>query len=70
MKSVRKVVTATAAAALVLVASLVQASEAELVLPNLASERFLGVDGWTLLFGLGVIVCGLGLRSAWCNTSS
>jgi len=61
MKSIRKVVTATAAAALVLVASLVQASEAELVLPNLASERFLGVDGWTLLFGLGVVICGLGL---------
>ena len=61
MKSIRKVVTATAAAALVLVASLVQASEAELVLPNLASEHFLGVDGWTLLFGLGVVICGLGL---------
>jgi K(+)-stimulated pyrophosphate-energized sodium pump len=61
MKLIRNGVTATAAAALVLVASLVHASEAELVLPNLASERFLGVDGWTLLFSLGVVICGLGL---------
>ncbi|HEY2389388.1 MAG TPA: sodium-translocating pyrophosphatase [Candidatus Binatia bacterium] len=61
MKSVRNCLTATAAAALVLVASLVHASEAELVLPNLASERFLGVDGWTLLFVLGIVICSLGL---------
>jgi K(+)-stimulated pyrophosphate-energized sodium pump len=61
MKSVRNCFTAAAAAVFVLIASLVQASEAELVLPNLASERFLGVDGWTLLFVLGIVICALGL---------
>jgi K(+)-stimulated pyrophosphate-energized sodium pump len=37
------------------------ASEAELVLPNLASQRFIGFDGWTLLFALGVVICTGGL---------
>ncbi len=36
------------------------ASEAELVLPNLAQGTFLGTDGHTLLAG-GLIVCALGL---------
>ncbi len=34
--------------------------EANLVLPDLASEEFLGVDGHTLLL-LGIVVCALGL---------
>jgi K(+)-stimulated pyrophosphate-energized sodium pump len=51
-----------AALALVLLAAgLAGASEAELILPNLASEKFLGVDGWTLLFGMGIVICGFGL---------
>jgi K(+)-stimulated pyrophosphate-energized sodium pump len=37
------------------------ASEAELILPNLASEKFLGVDGWTLLLVMGIVICGFGL---------
>ena len=37
------------------------ASEADLVLPDLGSVRFLGTDGWTLLLVLGVVVCGIGL---------
>ncbi len=37
------------------------ASEAELILPDLASERFLGVDGWTLLLVMGIVICGFGL---------
>jgi K(+)-stimulated pyrophosphate-energized sodium pump len=51
-----------AAVALVLAAAgMAGASEAELILPNLASQRFLGVDGWTLLFGMGIVICGFGL---------
>jgi K(+)-stimulated pyrophosphate-energized sodium pump len=51
-----------AALALVLAAAgLAGASEAELILPNLASERFLGVDGWTLLLVMGAIICAFGL---------
>src|SRR3954471_10760720 len=61
MKFVRNLFAPFLGMALVLVAWLSQASEAELVLPNLASQRFLGVDGWTLLFGLGVVICALGL---------
>jgi K(+)-stimulated pyrophosphate-energized sodium pump len=61
MKFVRSLVTSTTIVALVLLAALAHASEAELVLPDLASQRFLGVDGWTLLFGLGVVICTLGL---------
>ncbi|MCA1613939.1 MAG: hypothetical protein LC800_07275, partial [Acidobacteria bacterium] len=34
--------------------------EANLVLPDLASEEFLGVDGHTLLL-VGIVVCALGL---------
>jgi K(+)-stimulated pyrophosphate-energized sodium pump len=48
--------------ALVLVsAGLAGASEAELILPNLASERFLGFDGWTLLLVMGAVICSFGL---------
>src|SRR6266403_2240761 len=61
MRSFRKLVTSVVAVALVLVAALARASEAELVLPDLHSVGFLGTDGWTLLFGLGVVICGLGL---------
>ncbi len=51
-----------AALALVLAAAgMAGASEAELILPNLASEKFLGVDGWTLLLGMGTVICGFGL---------
>ncbi len=61
MRTIRKLVTSVVAVALVLVAALARASEAELVLPDLHSVGFLGTDGWTLLFGLGVVICGLGL---------
>jgi K(+)-stimulated pyrophosphate-energized sodium pump len=61
MRFVRSVVTSAVTVALVLAASLAPASEAELLLPDLSSERFLGVDGWTLLFGLGIVICSLGL---------
>jgi K(+)-stimulated pyrophosphate-energized sodium pump len=48
--------------ALVLVfAGLARASEAELILPDLASESFLGVDGWTLLLVMGAVICAFGL---------
>ncbi len=51
-----------AAFALVLMAAgFAGASEAELVLPDLSSQRFLGVDGWTLLLVMGVVICGFGL---------
>jgi len=51
-----------AVVALVLAAAGVAgASEAELVLPDLASQSFLGVDGWTLLLVMGVVICGFGL---------
>jgi K(+)-stimulated pyrophosphate-energized sodium pump len=42
-------------------AGMAGASEAELILPNLASERFLGVDGWTLLLLMGAVICSFGL---------
>ena len=38
------------------------ASEAELVLPDLTSQSFLGVDGWTLLLVMGAVICGFGLE--------
>ncbi len=51
-----------AAIALVLgAAGVAGASEAELILPNLASERFLGFDGWTLLLVMGAVICAFGL---------
>jgi K(+)-stimulated pyrophosphate-energized sodium pump len=45
----------------VVVPALAYGSEADLVLPDLASQRFLGVDGWTLLFVLGAVICTLGM---------
>jgi K(+)-stimulated pyrophosphate-energized sodium pump len=42
-------------------AGLARASEAELILPNLASQSFLGVDGWTLLLVMGSVICAFGL---------
>jgi K(+)-stimulated pyrophosphate-energized sodium pump len=36
------------------------ASEADLVIPDLSSQSFLGIDGHTLLLG-GLLICGLGL---------
>jgi K(+)-stimulated pyrophosphate-energized sodium pump len=42
-------------------AGIAGASEAELILPNLASESFLGVDGWTLLLVMGAVICAFGL---------
>src|SRR6185369_9264182 len=61
MKLVRNLFTPFVTVVLVLAASFVHASEAELVLPDLRSQHFLGVDGWTLLFGLGVVICAAGL---------
>src|SRR5262245_61898624 len=46
--------------AILLGASLGHASEAELVLPDLSSVFFLGVNGHDLLLS-GLVVCGLGL---------
>jgi K(+)-stimulated pyrophosphate-energized sodium pump len=37
-----------------------RASEASLVIPDLSSVRFVGVDGWTLLAVGGIVVCALG----------
>src|SRR5262245_40844699 len=44
-----------ATAVVALVPALAHASEASLVLPDLASVRFLGVDGWSLLFWMGLV---------------
>ncbi len=57
----RSWLTLAAAQVLVLLASVAGASEAELVLPDLSSQSFLGVDGWTLLVVLGAVICTLGL---------
>src|SRR5690242_4372937 len=61
MKLVRNLFAPFVTMVLVLAASLAHASEAELILPDLRSQQFLGVDGWTLLFGLGVVICAVGL---------
>jgi len=61
---VRSVVVALVAALLWL-PRLAGASEAELVLPDLSTVRFVGVDGWTLLAVLGLAVCILGLAFGW-----
>src|SRR5882724_10345560 len=52
---------AGATVAFLMCASDTGASEADLILPNLASQRFIGFDGWTLLFALGVVICTGGL---------
>src|SRR5688572_29353962 len=36
------------------------ASEADLIIPDLSSQSFLGIDGHTLLLG-GLVICALGL---------
>jgi K(+)-stimulated pyrophosphate-energized sodium pump len=51
---------AAVAAFLLAIAPVAQASEAELVLPNLGDVSFHGISG-SLLLALGLIVCGLGL---------
>jgi len=51
---------AAAAAMMLAVAPAAQASEAELVLPNLGDVSFHGMSG-SLLLALGLIICGLGL---------
>ena len=61
---IRSRVTSSLFAALALVlgaAGVAGASEAELILPNLASQKFLGVDGWTLLLIMGAVICSFGL---------
>jgi K(+)-stimulated pyrophosphate-energized sodium pump len=40
--------------------ALARASEAELVLPPLDSVEFVGVDGWSLLLWMGLVICALG----------
>ncbi|AUX20458.1 potassium transporter [Sorangium cellulosum] len=49
-----------AALALLLSGGIASASESDLVLPDLGSQSFGGVDGRTLLLG-GIVVCALGL---------
>jgi K(+)-stimulated pyrophosphate-energized sodium pump len=57
--------------ALVLVsAGLAGASEAELILPDLGSESFLGVDGWTLLLVMGAVICAFGLLFSFMQYNS
>ena len=51
-------------------AGLAGASEAELILPNLASESFLGVDGWTLLLVMGAVICAFGLGFSFMQYNS
>ncbi|HYD50203.1 MAG TPA: hypothetical protein VEB21_17730, partial [Terriglobales bacterium] len=36
------------------------ASEADLVMPDLSQVSFVGIDGWSLLFWMGLVVCSLG----------
>jgi K(+)-stimulated pyrophosphate-energized sodium pump len=56
----RKMFPAMAALVLVLLATAANASEADLVIPNLALETFLGLDGHNLLLG-GLVICVLGI---------
>src|SRR5262249_36243113 len=43
------------------VPSLARASEADLVIPDFSSEKFLGINGWSLLAFAGFTVSALGL---------
>ena len=62
----RSLIQASAAALLVLVGvSTAAASEADLVLPDLSSESFLGMNGRVLLM-IGLVIS---LRSAPCSAS-
>ena len=56
----RKLFPAMAALVLVLLATAANASEAELVIPDLAKQSFLGLSGHTLLL-YGLVVCVLGI---------
>ncbi|HEX8044134.1 MAG TPA: sodium-translocating pyrophosphatase [Candidatus Deferrimicrobium sp.] len=56
----RKLFPAMAALVLVLLATAANASEAELVIPDLAKVNFLGMNGHNLLLG-GLVICVLGI---------
>jgi K(+)-stimulated pyrophosphate-energized sodium pump len=56
---------ATGLLALLSAPALARASEAELVLPPLDSVEFVGMDGWSLLLWMGVVICGLGTWFGW-----
>ena len=56
----RRIFPAMAALVLVLLATAANASEAELVIPDLAKQSFLGMSGHTLLL-YGLVVCFLGI---------
>ncbi|HSE14131.1 MAG TPA: sodium/proton-translocating pyrophosphatase, partial [Candidatus Deferrimicrobium sp.] len=56
----RKLIPAMAALVLVLLATAANASEADLIIPDLARQSFLGVNGHNLLLG-GLVICILGI---------
>ena len=56
----RKLFPAMAALVLVLLATAANASEADLIIPDLAKQSFLGMNGHNLLLG-GLVVCLLGI---------
>ena len=56
----RKLFPAMAALVLVLLATAANASEADLIIPDLAKQSFLGVNGHSLLLG-GLVICILGI---------
>ncbi|HLO09262.1 MAG TPA: sodium/proton-translocating pyrophosphatase, partial [Desulfobacteria bacterium] len=56
----RKLFPAMAALVLVLLATAANASEAELIIPDLAKQNFLGMNGHNLLLG-GLVICLLGI---------
>ena len=56
----RKLFPAMTALVLVLLATAANASEAELVIPDLAKQSFLGMNGHNLLLG-GLVICILGI---------
>ena len=59
MRIPRSVVVGASALALLLPA-VAFGSEADLVMPDLSTQSFLGINGWSLLFWLGLVVCGAG----------
>jgi K(+)-stimulated pyrophosphate-energized sodium pump len=56
----RKLFPAMAALVLVLLATAANASEADLIIPDLAKQSFLGINGHNLLLG-GLVICVLGI---------
>ncbi|MHB8784024.1 MAG: sodium-translocating pyrophosphatase [Desulfobacteria bacterium] len=56
----RKLFPAMAALVLVLLATAANASEADLIIPDLAKQSFLGMNGHNLLLG-GLVICLLGI---------